>query len=324
MTNTVRKSKLDSSRPPEPALHALLRQAGVPLIEQIVNTIEARIDDKLLRAGARMPSIRQYAESSGVSRFTVVEAYDRLVAKGCLESRRGSGFYVRERSPLAVAAPYKPGSEQAGRIDIVWLVRNMFQEMPSHKVTGSGLLPNDWLDSKLIANALRAVSLQQQSALLEYGTPQGFLPLRQQLQLKLAELDISAAPDQFVTTAGITQALDLVARHFLQPGDTIFVDDPAWYLMFGSFSMLGAKVVGIPRLQDGPDLAKLAELAALHKPKLFVINSVLHNPTSTSLSAAKAFGVLKIAESTTSSSWKMISIAICIPAPPPASRPWTS
>jgi DNA-binding transcriptional MocR family regulator len=132
--------------------------------------------------------------------------------------------------------------------------------------------------------------------LLHYGDPQGFLPLRQQLQLKLAELEIGVTPEQIVTTAGVTQALDLVARHFLQPGDTIFVDDPAWFLMFGSFASLGAKVVGIPRLADGPDVVKLAELAVLHKPKLYVINSVLHNPSSTSLSAAKAFQVLKIAE----------------------------
>lgn len=289
MTNTAAKSILSASS-------TLSRQAGISLVDQIVQTVATRIEDKLLRAGARMPSIRQYAEANGVSRFTVVEAYDRLVANGYLESRRGSGFYVRERSPIAVAQPYNPCSGQPCQLDIVWLIRNMFRQTPTQIVPGSGLLPNDWLDSELIGNALRAVSRQPQSVLLQYGTPQGFLPLRQQLQLKLAELEISAAPDQFVTTTGITQALDLVARHFLQPGDTIFVDDPAWYLMFGSFSMLGAKVVGIPRLQDGPDMAKLAELAALHKPRLFVINSVLHNPTATSLSASKAFQILKIAE----------------------------
>jgi histidinol-phosphate/aromatic aminotransferase/cobyric acid decarboxylase-like protein len=94
----------------------------------------------------------------------------------------------------------------------------------------------------------------------------------------------------------VTQALDLVAREFTRPGDTIFVDDPAWFLMFGSFAAMGLKVVGIPRLADGPDLAQLASLAALHRPKLYVINSVLHNPSSTSLSAAKAFQVLRIAE----------------------------
>jgi DNA-binding transcriptional MocR family regulator len=157
-------------------------------------------------------------------------------------------------------------------------------------------LPNEWLDGELVANGLRAVSRQNQTLLLQYGNPQGFLPLRQQLQLKLAELEIAAAPEQIVTSSGVTQALDLIARDLTQPGDTIFVDDPAWFLMFGSFATLGAKVVGIPRLPDGPDVAKLAELAALHKPKLYVINSVLHNPTSTSLSAAKAFQILKIAE----------------------------
>jgi DNA-binding transcriptional MocR family regulator len=281
------------------ASHMLSREASESLVDQIVHSVIARIDDKLLRAGTRMPSIRQFADTHKVSRFTVVEAYDRLVAKGCLESRRGSGFYVRERSPLinnASSANKLHADVQPRQLDVVWLVRNMFRQMPPQKMPGSGLLPSDWLDGDLIANALRSVSRQNQSMLLHYGTPQGFFPLRQQLQLKLAELEIAASPEQIVTTAGVTQALDLIARQFTQPGDTVFVDDPAWFLMFASFAAMGIKVVGIPRLADGPDIARLAEMAALHKPKLYVINSVLHNPTSTSLSAAKAFQVLKIAE----------------------------
>lgn len=275
----------------------LTRESGTSLVEQIVRSVETRIDDKLLRTGARMPSIRQFADSSAVSRFTVVEAYDRLVAKGYLESRRGSGFYVRERAPLLAAIdPNHPGASPPPQFDVAWLVRSMFRQTPPQKMPGIGLLPHEFLDGALIANGLRTVSRQHQNLLLHYGTPQGFLPLRQQLQLKLAGLEIAATPQQILTTSGVTQALDLIARQFAQPGDTIFVDDPAWFLMFGSFSMLGAKVIGIPRLPDGPDIAKLAELAALHKPKLYVINSVLHNPTSTSLSSAKAFQVLKLAE----------------------------
>ncbi len=271
----------------------LSRAAGVSLVDQIVNSVESRINDKLLRSGARMPSIRHFAETHRVSRFTVVEAYDRLVAKGFLESRRGSGFYVRERARIIAAG--NAGNPAPRQLDVVWLVRSMFRDHPPQKMPGSGLLPNDWLDGGLIANGLRAIGRENQNLLLQYGDPQGFLPLRQQLQLKLASLDIAATPEQIVTTAGVTQALDLVARHFLQPGDTVFVDDPAWFLMFGSFATLGAKVIGIPRLADGPDVERLAELAALHKPKLYVINSVLHNPTSTSLSAAKAFQILNIA-----------------------------
>lgn len=290
MTNT------EKSLSPARSGSALSRDAGSSLVDQIVQSVASRIDDKLLRTGARMPSIRQFADQHRVSRFTVVEAYDRLVAKGFLESRRGSGFYVRDRAPMHAPRTKAPSGPASPQIDVGWLIRNMFRQLPTDKMPGVGLLPNEWLDGELIASALRSISRQNQNLLLHYGTPQGFLPLRQQLQLKLAEMEIAAAPEQFVTTCGVTQALDIVARHFTQPGDTIFVDDPAWYLMFASFSMLGAKVVGIPRLPDGPDIDRLAELAALHKPKLFVINSVLHNPTSTSLSAAKAFQVLKIAE----------------------------
>ena len=281
----------------------LTRDAGESLIDQIVRQVAARIDDKVLRAGARMPSIRQFAATQGVSCFTVVASYDKLVAKGYVESRRGAGFFVRERSPLNTGE--RSGSRVQGDardehepkpLDVVWLIRNMFRQVPLQQVPGSGLLPVEWLDGTLIANALKSIGRQGASALLNYGAPQGFLPLRQQLQHKLAELEIEAGPEQIVSTVGVTQALDLVAREFTRPGDTIFVDDPAWFLMFGSFAALGAKVVGIPRLADGPDIAQLARMAELHKPKLYVINSVLHNPTSTSLSAAKAFQVLRLAE----------------------------
>lgn len=298
MTNTVPPRKLDNSHlPSAPAAQQLSRDSDTSLVEQIVRSIETRIDDRLLRTGSRMPSIRQYADTHSVSRFTVVEAYDRLVAKGFLESRRGSGFYVRERSQLITGEHNQSSSDKRPPLlDVVWLVRNMFRQMPTQKMPGSGMLPGDWLDAELIANALRGISRQNPAQLLAYGNPQGFLPLRQQLQLKMAELEIAVTPEQFVTTTGVTQALDIVARHFTQPGDVIFVDDPSWFLMFASFAALGAKLVGIPRLADGPDVVKLAELAALHKPKLYVLVSVLHNPTSTSLSAAKAFQILKLAE----------------------------
>ena len=279
----------------------LSREGGESLSDQIVRSVAARIDDRVLRAGARMPSIRQFATAHGVSPFTVVGAYDKLVARGYLESRRGAGFFIRDRAPLQApqAAAREPGLAQpegTQGLDVVWLVRNMFRTVPHQYMPGTGVLPADWLDGVAIGNALRAISRQHSSILLNYGVPQGYLPLRQHLRHKLAELEIGATPEQIVTTAGVTQALDMVAREFTRPGDTVFVDDPAWFLMFGSFAALGARVVGIPRLADGPDIAQLAELAALHKPKLYVINSVLHNPSSTSLSAAKAFQILRIAE----------------------------
>jgi DNA-binding transcriptional MocR family regulator len=282
-----------------PTLHLLSRASGEALPDQIVRSVAARIDERQLRAGARMPSIRSFAASHGVSPFTVVAGYDKLVAQGYLESRRGAGFFVRERSVLNASlkqAPAVAALPETRALDVVWLIRNMFRQSPGQPSSAAGVLPADWLDGPGIANALRAVSRQHSSLLLNYGSPQGYAPLRQQLQRKLAALEIDAPPGQILTTLGATQALDLVAREFCRPGDTVFVDDPAWFLMFGSFAALGLHVVGIPRLADGPDLERLAELAAAHKPRLYVINSVLHNPTSTTLSAAKAFQLLRIAE----------------------------
>ena len=106
MTNTARSRKAELSLA---APQVLSRDAGESLVDQIVRSIAARIDDKLLRNGACMPSIRQFAEMHKVSRFTVVEAYDRLVAKGFLESRRGSGSSPPFSPRTAPPSPRRPG-----------------------------------------------------------------------------------------------------------------------------------------------------------------------------------------------------------------------
>jgi DNA-binding transcriptional MocR family regulator len=303
--STIARRAARAPRAPTPGPAAAAQRPGsfltgasdVTLVEQIVAWYAARIDEWVLRPGSRMPSIRQFAAEHGVSRFTVVEAFDRLVARGYLESRRGSGFFVRERNPAAALAAARAWAEApTGRVDTVWLLRNMFKRLPPRDMPGGGVLPADWLDEALITSSLRSLGRQSGAALLDYGHPQGYLPLRQQLQLKLAGLEIDARPEQILTTNGVTQGLDLVAQHFLAPGDTVLVDEPSWFLLFGRYAQLGARVIGVPRQADGPDLERLAALAAEHRPKLFVTTSVLHNPTGTALSGAKAFQVLRLAE----------------------------
>src|SRR5579872_2877916 len=134
MTNTVNiadeaaAAKARTPRRAKPptlsSVAGLSRTGGESLVEQIVRTVQVRIDDKLLRTGARMPSIRQFAQTHGVSRFTVVEAYDRLVARGLLESRRGSGFFVRELAAQngSVNSSQIQHDAKPSQIDAVWLV----------------------------------------------------------------------------------------------------------------------------------------------------------------------------------------------------------
>jgi DNA-binding transcriptional MocR family regulator len=269
------------------------------LADQLAAWVALRIDEHALKPGTRLPSIRRFADDKGVSRSTVVDAYDRLIAAGYVESRRGSGFFVRARrvasAPVKATRPSKPVADTRA-VDVVWLLRSMLRQAPAIDHPGAGLLPVTWLDSELVASAVRAVGRSAGNALLNYGVPEGYLPLRQHLSERLVQADIGATPEQIVTTHGVTHGIDLVGRHFIAPGDTVFVEDPAWFVMFGRFAAFGAKVVGVPRGLDGPDMHVLANLLTRYQPKLFVVSSVLHNPTSTSISAANAHRLLKLAD----------------------------
>jgi DNA-binding transcriptional MocR family regulator len=262
---------------------------------QLAARFAQRIENHALRPGTRLPSIRDCAEESRVSRSTVVEAYDRLIAAGLIESRRGSGFYVRMRaaklSQRRAVAHTLPGTV----LDVSWLLRAQRRQSPGSEQPGAGLLPENWLDHELVSAAVRGVGRSRGSWLLKYGSVEGYLPLREALSTRLAVNGISVSPEQILTTAGATEAIDLVARRFLAPGDTVFVEDPAWFVMFARFAAFGARIVGVPRGPDGPDLAALESLLAREKPKLFIMNSVLHNPTGSCLSATNAARVLELA-----------------------------
>jgi DNA-binding transcriptional MocR family regulator len=273
---------------------ALDPRSPTPLIDQIVAAVGKLAEDRALRAGTRMPSIRSFATDHGISRFTVVQAYDRLVAMGYLNSRPGSGFYVAPRPRPSIGG--EPPLKLERAMDVLWLLRNALQQPSATPMPGAGWLPGDWMDEAGIQRSLRALSRKNGSFLTGYGQPGGYLPLRELLQRRLAEIGVAAEPGQILLTKGATHALDLVARYFLRPGDSVLVDDPGYFILFGALKSLGAKVVGVPWNQDGPDVAAMEALIQEHRPKLFFTNSVLHNPTGVVISQATAYRVLQLAE----------------------------
>lgn len=282
-----------------------LRGSGMPLVEQLALHVEGLVRSHGLRAGMRLPSVRQLAEDSGVSRDTVVQAYDRLAAQSLIHSRRGAGFFVSAlRKVDALEGPFPaqgsgPPNRPADRaIDTPYLVRTMFQQGAAPESSGSaGLLPPQWLAPEMLTSAIRSVGRSAGLSLSGYGLPQGYAPLRQQIAAHLQAQDVPVHPEHnLLTVAGVTHGLGLILRLLVRPGDVVLVEDPAWFHMFGSLQAAGAQLVGVPRGPDGPDIAALAALAAQHRPRLFIVNTAVHNPTGQTLSAGVAHAMLKVAE----------------------------
>ncbi len=275
----------------------LARSDSRPLVEQLVAGVRQHLEARLLRPGARLPSIRAMASRLSVSRFTVIEAYDRLVALGHVESRRGSGFYV--------AAPATPETacDRTGSLERAVDVANLIAELCSdearaaskaNRLFAGGCLPNTWQEESGIRRHARQVA-SHGVQLTDFGTKLGFAPLREVLARRLNELGISAVPPQILLTAGATHAFDLVIRYLVAPGDAVLVDDPGYYNLFGHLKLAGARLLPVPRAADGPDLEALSALAAEHRPKAYFTMSVLNNPTCTHIQPAIAHRLLQLA-----------------------------
>jgi DNA-binding transcriptional regulator YhcF (GntR family) len=117
------------------------QNSGRPLADQIVAGIKQQIDDRHLRPGTRLPSIRNFAGTYNVSRFTVVEAYDRLVAMGYLQSRRGAGFYTSAALTHADAAHPAPSDNHQRNEQLVWLIRRLLGADENTILAGGPKLP---------------------------------------------------------------------------------------------------------------------------------------------------------------------------------------
>lgn len=292
---------LDSAAP---APAALSRQTDTTLSDQLAGRYAERIRQRLLAPGARLPSVRECARRHEVSPSTVVAAYDQLLAQGLVEARRQRGFFVRggagPAARLEAAAPAARGPRTPLPISATTLIRGMFQPPGSHPMPGLGTLPADWLDAPLLGSAIRRVATQLGQTALQYGDPLGEARLRRALATRLADHGVAATADQIVTTLGATQALDIVTRTLLKPGDSVLVDEPGWSIEYARLAALGMRVLPVPRGEDGPDLATMQRLIeaqpAGEKPRLYVTVSVLHNPTGASLSLPSAHRVLQLAQ----------------------------
>lgn len=273
-------------------MFTLKPDSPTPLVGQIVDGFRRLIAEGALRPGAKLPSIRSFAASHGVSVFTVVEAYDRLVAQGWLSSKAHAGFFVKRRSGEPAAAE-SPKADL--RFDARWYLKHIFENRNLELKAGCGWLPHDWLFEDGVRRSLRHLASDGVD-LGGYGQPHGHLALRQLIAETLAEHQIAVSAEQVLLTQGSSQALDLAARRLLQPGDAVLVDDPGYPNLMVMLRFLGARLLGVPRTPGGYDLAALEALIAEHRPKAFFTQPRLQSPTNSVAPLAQLYRVLQLAE----------------------------
>jgi DNA-binding transcriptional MocR family regulator len=275
---------------------ALDRSSRVGLVNQIVEKVSGLVADGLLKPMDKMPSVRHLARQVGVSAFTIVEAYDRLVSSGHLVSRRGAGYFV-------AASAAAPRHESAGNKDPHPTLDDsdpyaaeVAVPAQGHIPLGCSWLPPDWHDAKWMQDCAKT-ALRSGTTLLQGGLQVlGDSDLRRQLARRMAQNSVAVDEDHLMLTRGAMHGTDLVLGVLTRPGDHVLVEDPTHPGLLPLLARHGCVALPVTRSRSGLDMDGLADLADRHRPKLAIVTTALHNPLGTSLSAQQAHRLLALAE----------------------------
>lgn len=229
------------------------------------------------------------AAAEGVSSDTVQRAYDKLVAGGHIYARLGSGFYVA--NPFTAETPPFSGSMP---VDDLAAVQLIYSPHPMDRAPGSGVLRHETSAIEELNRLVRGVSSSGTRA-ATYGELAGYRPLREQLCRKFAMDGIDVPVDSILTVPGCIAGLSVVVRALVRPRQTVLMEDPGSFMHLNAILSQGAAVLCVPRLADGPDMKVLREQCERHRPTMFLLSSLIQNPTGSCISLHKARQLIDIA-----------------------------
>jgi len=287
------------------ALTIAPRQPGIAATRWLYGALRGAILDGRLRPGTRLPATRDLARDYRLARGTVVVAFDQLKAEGYLEASVGSGTFVARSLPQdmprtvraaaprsgAVRAPTRRTARYAGRV-------RPFEEgiatgpIPAFRTNRPALdLFPLALWGKVAARRVRRAT----QGLLQGCAPTGYQPLRQAAADYLIRARGAAClPEQVVIVSGVQEALDLVTRLLLDPGDRVVIEDPGYFGASFLFDAAGATVVPVPVDDEGLTV----DAAALRGARLVYVTPAHQFPLGVSMSLARRLALLECATST--------------------------
>ena len=270
----------------------LSHESEVPLYRQLFDQIAMRIRAGDLSAGERLPATRELAGLLGLNRTTVSAAYELLEEHGLIAGQVGRGSFVRGGTePPAPGVDWgalcRAGGSGAGfgREEIGFVMSR-----PSRD-----LFPLD----EFRASCASVLQRSDLADILQLGSPSGFEPLRRRLMAEARAQGLAGPADDLIITNGCQQALDLIGRVLVRPGDTVAVEDPVYPGLKNLLLGMGARLIGIPVGPHGLEVSHLDRILR-ERPRFLVVTSNFQNPTGATLpldarrellDAARAAGV---------------------------------
>ncbi len=284
---------------------ALEAAAGHPMYLQIRDGLRNDIHSGVLRSGSRLPSSRQLAADLKVSRITVANAYAELEADGYVESRGGSGTYVapgwdRNVLPTHLEQSDAQWQQRISRPTSSWRSEIFTDSLRNQGEAGVLNFATARGDVRLFSiaelrKAIAAVFADSGADALGYESSQGYAPLRGHLAEYLSQQGVRVTPEEILITNGGQQAIDLVARALLKPGDRVMVESPTYPGALDAFDAIGATTVGIPLDAEGMQVDILSTALDREGPRLIYTVPTFHNPTATVMTATRRKELLRLA-----------------------------
>ncbi len=287
-------------------------ESHVPLYIQLRDQIRALVHGGDLRPGERIPASRELATQLGVHRTTVANAYAELEAEGLISGHVGRGTFIRgENVARKISAVPHPTSVDGGlRWESLFadergeeILSRLTQAAPRGSISFVMARPAaEFFPIEELRKCSNAVWRREGTEILQFGPSDGYPPLKQALVAMLRAEGYEAGDENLLITDGCQQALDLVCKAFLRPGDTVLLENPAYPGALAVFTGARARILGVPvKTESGPGMIPGVDVSAIeavlmqNRVKMMVLTPDFHNPTGTTLPLAERRLLLEIA-----------------------------
>jgi GntR family transcriptional regulator/MocR family aminotransferase len=278
-------------------------KSGMPLYRQLYECLRKAILTGQLTPGTRLQSSREIAKELGVSRNTVVNAFEQLLAEGYLEGQVGSGTYVSRALPEELlnvrtvtrsctrAGGVEPGLSARGKVFAAF-APSVPRAPEKVRAFQSGVPALDSFPFEAWSKIATRHWRRPANSLLGYGEPQGHAPLRRAIASYLGVARaVRCTPEQVIVLDGAQMAFDLIARVLLDPGDTAWMEEPGYLGARAALVASGARLVYVPVDEEGLDVAAGARLDV--KARLIYVTPSHQFPLGMTMSLPRRLALLE-------------------------------